>query len=49
MAMLWKGAGAKVVHDDRLVIRKVGKEYFMYNTPVYDDEVPEYAHLDKYF
>ena len=49
MAMLWKGAGAKVVHDDRLVIRKVGKEYFMYNTPVYDDEVPEYARLDKIF
>jgi signal peptidase I len=49
MARLWKEAGAKVVHDDRLIIRKVGKEYCMHNTPVYDDEIPEHAHLDKIF
>lgn len=40
LAGLWNRNGAKVIHDDRLIIRKSSEGYYMYNTPVYDNEVP---------
>lgn len=40
MAGLWKKAGAEVIHDDRLIIRKLNGGYFFFNTPVYDNEKP---------
>lgn len=40
MARLWEKAGAKVIHDDRLIIRRKEGEIFFYNTPVYDDDEP---------
>lgn len=43
MARLWEMAGAKVIHDDRLIIRRKEGEIFFYNTPVYDDDEPRSA------
>ena len=49
MAKLWDNLGAKVIHDDRLIIRKTGDGYTMYNTPVYDDDKPLQSALSKIF
>jgi hypothetical protein len=49
MAKLWDNRGAKVIHDDRLIIRKTGEGYTMYNTPVYNDDKPLQSALSKVF
>jgi hypothetical protein len=49
MAKLWDKAGAKVIHDDRLIIRRNGSGYKMYNTPVYNNDEPSESPLDKIF
>jgi len=43
MARLWEEAGAEVIHDDRLIIRRRAGDIFFYNTPVYDDDEPRSA------
>jgi hypothetical protein len=49
MAKLWENAGARVIHDDRLIIRNTGTGYRMYNTPVYNDDEPRDAALNKIY
>ena len=49
MARLWDNLGAKVIHDDRLIIRKTGDGYRMFNTPVYDDDEPSDSPLNRIF
>ena len=49
MAKLWDDYGAIVVHDDRLIIRKTGSGYRMFNTPVYNNEKPLESPLSKIF
>lgn len=49
MAKLWDDCGAEVIHDDRLILRKTGDGYTMYNTPVYNDDKPLSAPLYKIF
>jgi hypothetical protein len=49
MAKLWDNAGAKVIHDDRLIIRNNGDGYKMYNTPVYNNDEPSESLLNKIF
>jgi hypothetical protein len=49
MANLWKDTAAKVIHDDRLIIRNTGSGYKMYNTPVYDNDEPLESPLNKIF
>lgn len=49
MAKLWDDYGAKVVHDDRLILRREAKGFFMFNTPVYKNEKPASSKLDKIF
>ena len=49
MARLWDNLGAKVIHDDRLIIRKTGDGYRMFNTPVYDDDEPSDSPLNSIF
>jgi hypothetical protein len=49
MAKLWDSYGAKVVHDDRLIIRNGQGNCMMYNTPVYNNEAPGKAHLSHIF
>jgi len=49
MAGLWENAGARVIHDDRLILRKTGSSYKMYNTPVYKNEDPRESPLSRVF
>jgi hypothetical protein len=49
MAELWDKTGARVVHDDRLIVRKKGTGYIMYNTPVYNNDEPHESPLNKIF
>ena len=49
MARLWDISGVKTIHDDRLIVRKEGKGYMMYNTPVYNDDEPKESRLDRIF
>jgi len=49
MAGIWDNQGAKVIHDDRLIIRKTGNGYIMFNTPVYDDDGPSDSPLNRIF
>ena len=49
MAKLWDNAGAKVSHDDRLILRKTVSGYRMFNTPVYNNDEPDESPLNKIF
>ncbi|HKK41263.1 MAG TPA: hypothetical protein VJ963_02555 [Bacteroidales bacterium] len=49
MASLWEEKGAKVIHDDRLIIRKKKNGYMMYNTPVYNNDTPAESVLNRIF
>jgi hypothetical protein len=49
MAGLWNDMGAKVIHDDRLIIRKTADGYKMFNTPVYDNDYPLNSPLDRIY
>lgn len=49
MARLWNNIGARIIHDDRLIIRNGDGIYRMYNTPVYNDDFPRNSTLDKIF
>jgi hypothetical protein len=49
IAGLWEETGAKVIHDDRLIIRKSGSNYTMYNTPVYNNDEPQASPLNRIF
>jgi hypothetical protein len=49
MAKLWDDSGAKVIHDDRLILRNSGNGYRMFNTPVYSDDEPRESPFSKIF
>jgi hypothetical protein len=49
MASLWEAKGARVIHDDRLIIRKKGAGYLMYNTPVYNNDSPRESALNRIY
>jgi hypothetical protein len=49
IAMLWENAGAKVLHDDRLIVRNSAGTFTMFNTPVYNDDIPCRSSLEKIF
>lgn len=49
MALLWDKHGGKVLHDDRLIIRKEGRIFRMHNTPVYNNDEPASAKVDSIF
>lgn len=49
IASLCDNAGGKVIHDDRLIIRKGKSGYNFYNTPVYSNETPSSAKLDHIY
>lgn len=34
MSRIWSEAGAQIINDDRLLIRKIDNEFFVYNTPM---------------
>jgi hypothetical protein len=49
MANLWDNSGARVIHDDRLILRNTGNGYRMFNTPIYSDDEPRESVLSKIF
>jgi len=49
IANFWDASGAKVIHDDRLIIRNTGGVYRMFNTPVYNNDEPRDSVLEKIF
>ena len=49
MARLWDNSGARVIHDDRLILRNNDGVFRMYNTPVYNDDEPRESILDRIF
>lgn len=49
IARLWDEAGARVIHDDRLIIRNIYDRFVMYNTPVYNNETQRSSPIDKIF
>jgi len=49
MARLWDDYGAKVIHDDRLIIRKSRNGFTMFNTPIYDNDNPVDSPLNRIF
>jgi hypothetical protein len=49
MAKLWDNTGARVIHDDRLILRNTGNGYRMFNTPVYSNDEPRESPIDKIF
>jgi hypothetical protein len=49
MAKLWENSGAKIVHDDRLILRHSGDHYRMYNTPVYNNDKSRESILSRIF
>ena len=49
MAGLWDNKGARIIHDDRLIIRKTDSGYSMYNTPVYRNDQSRESRIDSIF
>lgn len=49
MARIWKQNGSVVIHDDRLVIRKINGRWIMHNTPVYDTDFPKSAPVNEIY
>ena len=49
MATIWDNIGAQVIHDDRLILRNKDGLFRMHNTPVYKNDVPRSASVDKIF
>jgi hypothetical protein len=49
MAGLWEGSGAKVIHDDRLILRRSASGYSMFNTPIYNNDEPRESPVNKIF
>jgi len=49
IAQICKDSGAKVIHDDRLIIRNINSKYRMFNTPVYRDDKPAESILNRLF
>lgn len=46
LARIFDRAGDRVIHDDRLVLRREDSRWVMHNTPVYRDDEPRSAPLD---
>ena len=49
IAKLWDNTGARVIHDDRLIIRNISGEYRMFNTPVYNNDIPSESPLHRIY
>ncbi len=49
LARIWKENGAMVINDDRLIIRRQGDGYVVYNTPMFYADEPRQALLHAIF
>lgn len=49
ISKLWAAEGSRIINDDRLIIRRLGDEYRVYNTPMYYQDIPKVAPLGGVF
>jgi hypothetical protein len=49
MAKIWHDAGSSIINDDRMIIRKIEGDFWMYNTPMYYRDKPKKAPLHHVF
>jgi len=49
MAKIWDNSNARVIHDDRLIIRNTNGIYRMYNTPVYKNDEPRESIINRIY
>ena len=49
ISKLWAQEGSRIINDDRLIIRRHGEEYRVYNTPMYYQDIPKVAPLGGIF
>ena len=49
MTRLWDNIGANIIHDDRLIFRNVSGGYKMFNTPVYNNDIPSESTLNRIY
>jgi len=49
IAKIWENSGAKVIHDDRLILRKNASGYRMFNTPIHLNDEPKESPFNKIF
>ena len=49
MASMWDNIGAQVIHDDRLIIRNIDGMFRMFNTPLYQNDVPRNSPITRIF
>jgi hypothetical protein len=49
MAEIWSNVGAKIIHDDRLIIRCIEGVYRMFNTPVGKDDEPTDSPVNRLY
>ncbi len=45
ISKIWADAGHQIINDDRVIIRKINDEYFVYNTPMFYQDKPKKAPL----
>ena len=49
MSKIWSEVRNQIINDDRLIIRKQGDEYVVYNTPMYYQDIPKKAALSSVY
>ena len=49
ISKLWAQEGSRIINDDRLIIRRHGDDYKVYNTPMYYQDIPKEAPLGGIF
>lgn len=49
ISKLWAQEGSRIINDDRLIIRRFGDEYKVYNTPMYYQDIPKVSPLGGIF
>jgi len=49
MSMIWAKSGSQIINDDRLVIRKLNGQFFVYNTPMYYVDISKKAPLNAIY
>ncbi len=49
MSKIWSEARNRIINDDRLIVRKQGDNYFVYNTPMYYVDISKKAPLSAVY
>lgn len=49
MSMIWSEAGSQIINDDRLIVRKMENGFYVFNTPMYYQDIPKKARLNSIY